>query len=49
MSDTTDSLLGTAVGLIGLGIALKVFKKVTGKSVDDDLKVEKSSSKDSFW
>jgi hypothetical protein len=46
MSDT-NSLLGTAVGLIGLGIALKVFKKVTGKNIDDDLKVEKGAK--DFW
>jgi hypothetical protein len=48
---TDDSLLGAAVGLLGLGIALKVFSTVTGKGSDSDLKVQKSkgSSKDSFW
>jgi len=41
----SDGLLGTAVGLIGLGIVLGAVKKITGKGIDDDLVVNKSKSK----
>lgn len=50
MSDATDSILGTAVGLLGLALVVGVAKKVMGKDLDDGLKVNKSSSKEkSLW
>ena len=40
MSDATNSLIGTAVGLVGVGLALHLYKKITGKDVDDGLIVK---------
>lgn len=46
---TSDGLLGTAVGLVGLAIALNVYKKVTGKNIDDGLKVDDNKSERNIW
>lgn len=51
----TDSLLGTAVGLVGLGIGISLVDKAMGGKLFEDLKVRKEKtpkqkkSEDSFW
>lgn len=44
MSDTTDNLIGAAVGLAVLGLTVKVAKKAMGKDIFN-LKIKRREKK----